>query len=233
MCGVPYHARDNYLRKLVEAGMRVAICDQVSDPVPGKIVEREITHIVSPGTIADLQMLDAKRNNFLAAIFGDVKSGTFGFGFLDLTTGDFRVTELADHKSLHDELARVQPTEVLVSDEQEELFRNLRGLVSRDGYSFLLDQAVFALREHFKVQSLDGFGCDGMNAAVCAAGAILHYLKNELRRSLGQCHPPPGLSEFRVHDSSMRQRRRISSWYPSAGAARRGTRHCSGRSIAR
>lgn len=183
MCGIPFHAADNYVRKLITAGRRVAICDQVSEPQPGKIVQREITHIVSPGTISDLQMLDAKRNNFLAAIHAD-KKGRHGFAFLDLTTGDFRITELADERELADELARVQPSEVLVSEDQAAGFRELTGLVSRDGYTFLHDQAYYALRQHFKVQSLDGFGCEGMPAAVCAAGALIHYLQHELRRPL-------------------------------------------------
>jgi DNA mismatch repair protein MutS len=183
MCGIPFHAAENYIRKLLKAGRRVAVCDQVSEPQPGKIVDREVTHIVSPGTVADLQMLDSKRNNFLASICAGEK-GCFGFAFIDLTTGEFRLTEVAGEKELADELARVQPAEVLVPEESAERFRDLRGLVSRDGYTFLIDQARFALREQFKVQSLDGFGCENLDAAVCAAGAIVHYLRHELRRSL-------------------------------------------------
>lgn len=183
MCGIPYHAAEGYIRRLVKAGRRVAICDQVSEPQKGQIVQREITHIVSPGTTGDSQMLDARRNNFLAAIHVQSK-GNCGFAFVDLTTGDFRLTELADENALADELARVQPAEVLVSEEQAGQFRELRGLVPRDAYTFLFEQASFTLRDHFKVQSLDGFGCEAMPAAIGAAGAILHYLKNELRRSL-------------------------------------------------
>jgi DNA mismatch repair protein MutS len=186
MCGIPHHAADNYIRRLLRAGKRVAICDQVSEPQKGQIVQREITHIVSPGTIADLHMLDAKRNNFLAAIYAGAvgKKAGFGFAFIDLTTGDFRLTELDGEKELADELARVLPTEVLVSEEQAGQFRDVRGVVARDGYTFLPEQARFTLREHFKVQSLEGFGCEEMLAAVGAAGAILHYLKTEMRRSL-------------------------------------------------
>jgi DNA mismatch repair protein MutS len=184
MCGIPFHALDNYMRRLIRAGKRVAICDQISEPVKGQIVERGITHIVSPGSVADIQMLDAKRNNFLAAIVADAKSHVFGFAFVDLTTGEFRLTELTGDHELADELARVQPAEVLVSEEQAALFREVRGTVARDGYTFLYEQAVFTLREQFQVQSLDGFGCETMPTAVCAAGAIVHYLKTELRRSL-------------------------------------------------
>src|SRR5437763_977503 len=107
MCGIPYHAAEGYIRRLIKAGRRVAICDQVSEPQPGKIVDREITHIVSPGTVADLQMLDARRNNFLAAICTAPPSRSgpspIGFAFVDLMTGDFRLTELADEQELSDE----------------------------------------------------------------------------------------------------------------------------------
>lgn len=186
MCGIPHHAAESYIRRLIKAGKRVAVCDQISEAQKGQIVQREITHIVSPGTVADLRMLDAKRNNFLAAIYAGVvgKKEGFGFAFIDLTTGDFRLTELADEKELADELARIQPAEVLVCEEQAARFHDVRGLTARDGYTFLREQAHYTLREHFKVQSLEGFGCEEMSAAVGAAGAILHYLKNELRRSL-------------------------------------------------
>ena len=182
MAGVPHHALDGYIRRLVKAGKRVAICDQVSEPKAGQIVQREVTHIVSPGTVGDVNMLDAKRNNFLAALHPGAKGG-HGFAFLDLTTGDFRLTELADDQALADEIARVQPAELLVAEESSERYRDLARTVPRDGYTFLPEQAFFTLREHFKVQSLDGFGCAEMPAAIAAAGAILQYLK-ELRRSL-------------------------------------------------
>lgn len=184
MCGIPFHAADGYVRKLIQAGRRVAICDQIGEPQKGQIVQREVTQIISPGTVADMQLLDDKRNNFLAAIRARDKEPGFGFAFIDLTTGEFRVTELADERELADELARVQPAEVLVAEEQAGRFRDVRGLVVRDGYTFLFDQAFHTLREHFKVQSLDGFGASEMPAAVGAAGAILHYLATELRRSL-------------------------------------------------
>ena len=189
MAGVPSHALDSYVRRLIKAGKRVAICDQTSEPKPGQIVQREVTHVVSPGTVADLSMLDAKRNNFLAAVHpapprgGKGSACGHGFAFLDLTTGDFRITELADDAALADELARVQPAELLVAEENAARYAEHGRAQSRDGYTFLPEQAFFTLREHFKVQSLDGFGCAEMPAAIAAAGAILQYLK-ELRRSL-------------------------------------------------
>lgn len=183
MCGIPFHAAEGYLRKLVGAGMRVAVCDQVSEPQPGKIVKREVTQVISPATISDLQMLDAARNNFLAAVHPDPKRG-FGFAYIDLMTGEFRLTELADRRELEDELARVRPSEILVSEPGAEALGDLKGLVVREGYCFLHDQAYHALREQFRVQALDGFGCEELHAAVCAAGAIVYYLRHELRRSL-------------------------------------------------
>ena len=183
MCGVPYHAAETYIAKLIRAGRRVAICDQVSEPQPGKIVQRQVTQIISPGTVSDINLLDAKRNNYLAAV--NEKNGLFGFAFIDLSTGEFRITELADEAAFQDELTRVAPAEVLVSEERMEAFGDITGAVACDGYAFLMEQAYFALRDHFKVQSLDGFGCQEMEVAVGAAGAILHYLKNQLRRQTG------------------------------------------------
>ncbi len=183
MCGIPYHAADNYVAKLLKAGRRVAICDQVSDPQPGKIVERALTQVISPGTVSDINLLDARKNNFLAGINPTGKQ--FGFAYVDLSTGEFRITELENKNALADELVRISPSEILVSDQYPDAFPNFPGRVEYDGYSFLFDQAYFTLREHFKVQSLDGFGCMDMTAAVGAAGAVLHYLQNQLRRQIG------------------------------------------------
>ena len=185
MCGVPYHAAEGYMAKLIKAGKRAAICDQVGEAVPGRIVQREVTQIISPGTISDMNLLEAKRNNYLAAIFE--KEERYGFAFVDLSTGEFRLTEVENLAQLEDELARVCPTEVLISDEQVDQIGVVTATISTrcDGYTFAMDQAVFALRTHFQVQSLDGFGCSDMPAAVGAAGAILHYLKNGLRRQIG------------------------------------------------
>src|SRR6185369_7622113 len=118
MCGVPYHAAQTYIAQLVKAGRRVAIRDQTSEPRPGKIVSRDITPILSAGTVSDLDLLEAKRANYLGAVCAD--DGVFGFAYADLSTGEFRLTEARDRQSLLDELARVGPAELLVSDEQKE-----------------------------------------------------------------------------------------------------------------
>src|SRR5881397_2212923 len=182
MCGVPYHAAQTYIAKLIKAGRRVAICDQTSELQPGKIVSRDITQIISAGTVSDLDLLEAKRANYLGAVYVDDR--VFGFAYADLTTGEFRLTQLQDRQALLDELARVSPSELLVSDEQKTQFKEITGALGYDSYAFLLEQAIFTLCEHFKTKSLDGFGCTHMPQAVAAAGAIVHYLKHSLRRKI-------------------------------------------------
>jgi len=182
MCGVPYHAAQSYIAKLIKAGKRVAICDQTSEPQPGKIVSRDITQIITAGTVSELNLLDAKRANYLGAIF--LHENVYGFAYADLTTGEFRLSQSPTRQALLDELARVGPSELLVSDVQESEFKELDRRLSYDGYAFLPEQAIFTLCEHFKTKSLDGFGCGQMPAAVAAAGAIIHYLRHQLRRKI-------------------------------------------------
>jgi DNA mismatch repair protein MutS len=202
MCGVPYHAAQNYIAKLIKAGKRVAICDQTSEPQPGKIVDRDITQIISAGTVSELNLLEAKRANYLGAIYRD--QDAYGFAYADLTTGEFRLVQLRDRQSLLDELTRVSPSELLVSDEQKGQFGELELTIGYDSYAFLPEQASFTLCEHFKTKALDGFGCGQMPAAVGAAGAIVHYLKHQLRRKIDhltglRCDAP---SEFVVLDAA-------------------------------
>src|SRR5213082_584706 len=182
MCGVPYHAAPSYIAKLIKAGRRVAICDQTSEPQPGKIVSRDITQIISAGTVSELNLLEAKRANYLGAVYAD--NDSFGFAYADLTTGEFRLMQLQDRQSLLDALARVSPSELLVSAEQKESLGQIDHAIEYDSYAFLPEHASFTLCEHFQVKSLDGFGCAQMPQAVAAAGAIVHYLKHQLRRKI-------------------------------------------------
>ena len=188
MCGVPYHAAQNYIAKLIKAGKRVAICDQTSEPQPGRIVTRDITQIISAGTVSELGLLEAKRGNYLAAIYEHESANpartNLGFAYADLTTGEFRLMQLSSQAALADELARVGPSEILVSEEQRDRFSAIEHSLGHDSYAFLPEQATFTLCEHFKTKSLDGFGCADMPAAVGAAGAIVHYLKHHLRRKI-------------------------------------------------
>ncbi len=182
MCGMPYHAAQSYIAKLIKAGRRVAICDQTSEPQLGKIVSRDITQIISAGTVSDLDLLESKRANYLGAVFFD--SGVFGFAYADLTTGEFRLMQLNNKGALLDALARVSPSELLASDQQLQQFAQIPGTLAYDHYAFLPDNALFTLCEHFKVKSLDGFGCTSLPQAIAAAGAIIHYLKHQLRRKI-------------------------------------------------
>src|SRR6187401_202098 len=183
MCGVPYHAAQGYIRRLIKAGRRVAVCDQMSEPQPGrKIVDREVTQIITAGTVSELSWLDAKRANYLGAIYAD--GHAFGFAYADLSTGEFRLAQPQDRQSLHDQIARVSPAELLISSEQKAQTGEIDHALEYDSYAFLPEQAIFTLCEHFKVKSLDGFGCAQMPAAVAAAGAIVHYLKHQLRRKI-------------------------------------------------
>lgn len=182
MCGVPYHAAQTYIARLIKGGKRVAICDQTSEPQPGRIVAREITQIITAGTIAEWDLLEAKRANYLAAIYQDKE--VIGLAYAELTTGEFRVQELMSENALADELVRLRPAELLVSEEQQDRFKTFEHVLLYDSYAFLPEQGTFSLCQHFRTKSLDGFGCTGMSAAVGAAGAIIHYLKHQLQRKI-------------------------------------------------
>ncbi len=181
MCGVPHHAGQGYIAKLVGAGIRVAIGEQTSVPQAGKLVEREISQIISAGTVNDINLLDDTKHNYIAAVYYCAKS--FGLACADHTTGEFTVAEFSDQAQLEDELHRLKPSELVYADDQEAMFGTLAHGMSYDGYAFLYDQAHHQLCEHFKVKALDGFGCQNLPTAISAAGGILHYLSFQLRRS--------------------------------------------------
>jgi len=184
MCGVPHHAAQGYIAKLIKANKRVAIAEQTTTPEPGKIVEREIAQIISASTVDDLSLLDDTRHNYLAAVYqgGTAKKPIYGLAYTDHTTGEFTVAEFNDLQQLEDELTRIRPSELLISDHQISQLGHLLNHLPYDSYCFLIDQALHLLKEQFKVQSLDGFGCSEMPSALSAAGGILHYLTYQLRR---------------------------------------------------
>ncbi|MGB7748287.1 MAG: DNA mismatch repair protein MutS [Verrucomicrobiia bacterium] len=186
MCGLPHHAANSYIGRLLRAGRKVAICDQLEDARPGKLVKREVTQILSPGTHFDERMLVAERNNFLAAICPAGK--TFGLALVDLTTGDFMTTELEAGPALLTELERLRPAEIIYPGEAAALRDLLRDsfkiLNGYDDWTFAPETALYTVRDHFKVASLDGFGLKDRTAAIGAAGAALHYLTQHLRRDV-------------------------------------------------
>ena len=166
MCGVPHHALNAYLAKLIRAGKTAALVDQVEDPKTAKgLVRRDITRIVTPGTVTEDGLLDETVNNYVAAVSG------LGLALLDLATGEFGVEQYPTQEKLDEALERYNPAEMLVPDET-------------NAWTFSPDAALDCLTRHFKVLSLDGFGLTGKTELICAAGALLHYVGTTLRHSL-------------------------------------------------
>ncbi len=197
MCGIPHHAAEGYIARIIRAGKRVAICDQLEEAGESKgIIKRDITQILSPGTVMADRYLAAHQNNFIVSICPDSSNapGDFacGLALLDITTGDFRLTELPDTRSLISELKRVGPAELLIPSDHPDLAGRLSDYSSKfsphDAWAFEHETAFFALRDLFKTQSLDGFGCQEMKCAIRAAGAMVHYLQTQLRRPLNHVH---------------------------------------------
>ena len=186
MCGLPHHAANNYIARILRAGRKVAICDQTEDARPGQLTKREVTQILSPGTHFDERMLVAERNNFLAAVNPSGK--VFGLALVDLTTGDFLTTELENDAALLAELERLRPAEIIFPTEATSLRDLLHGafqiLSGYDDWTFAPETAFYTVKEQFKVASLDGFGLKDKTAAIGAAGGALHYLTQNLRRDV-------------------------------------------------
>jgi Mismatch repair ATPase (MutS family) len=188
MCGIPFHAANSYIGRLLKAGRKVAICEQLEEAKPGQLVKREVTQILSPGTHFDERMLAAERNNFLAAICPSGK--VFGLALADLTTGDFLTTEVESESALLTELERLRPAEIIFPEATSRVRELLTGsfpiLNGYEDWVFASETALFTVRDHFKVATLDGFGLKDRNAAIGAAGGILHYLTQHLRRNVAQ-----------------------------------------------
>jgi DNA mismatch repair protein MutS len=196
MCGVPYHAADGYVAKLIRAGFKIAICDQMEQPGPGKkIVRREVVRVITPGTATDVAVLDARENNFLAAVAKHASGSPVGLAYVDLSTGEFQATEFSGasaDEDLRDELQLLHPRETLLPRPQQ-LFETAKtslldgtgGVESRlEDWIFQYDYADRVLREQFGVAELTGFGLDAHPQAIAAAGAIIHYLReNATHRS--------------------------------------------------
>ena len=194
MCGVPYHAADGYIARLIRAGFKIAICDQMELPSPGKkLVRREVVRVITPGTATDVAVLDARENNFLASVAKHPSGSPVGVAFIDLSTGEFQATEFSGagaDEALRDELQLLRPRETLLPRPQQlfetsktSLLEGTGGVESRlDEWIFQFDYADRILREQFGVAELTGFGLDGHAQALCAAGAIVHYLRENAAR---------------------------------------------------
>jgi DNA mismatch repair protein MutS len=197
LAGFPHHALDNYLPKLVKAGYRVAVCEQLEDPKYSKgIVKRDVIEVVTPGANFSEKLLDHKTNNFLAAIY--IKDNVCGFSFCDVSTGEFATSEIL-LKNLHEQIDIINPTEILISKrEKEQVYKELdynpdatfneqknKFLFTKvDDWIFNLDYAKEVLTNHFGTQSLKGFGIDEMKEGIIAAGCIMNYLNETQKNNL-------------------------------------------------
>ncbi|MCL6590312.1 MAG: DNA mismatch repair protein MutS [Firmicutes bacterium] len=191
MCGVPYHAVSGYLAKLLGKGYKVAICEQIEDPKAAKgIVERAVVRVVTPGTVIEEQLLKDKLNNYLAAI---VLEGNFwGVAYVDLSTGDFRATQIPKNQtqSLFTELTRIKPAELIIPEKDQQTLNQMTQLsdtiiTKLHSGIFQQERAYRILTDHFKVQNLSAFGCEEKPAAVICAGAVMQYLRDTQKNSLG------------------------------------------------
>ena len=214
MCGIPYHAVDSYLNKMVSEGYKVAICEQMEDPKQAKgIVKREVIRIVTPGTNLNMQALEEGKNNYIMSIayFSD----KIGVSFADVTTGEYRLTEIADTKKLMDEIAKLLPVEIIcndafmVSDMDMDTLKNRFGITVYhiDSWHFEETSCKKTLQEHFHISSLTGLGIEDFPAGIIAAGALLQYLYETQKISLSHMtHLDPYISsKYMLLDSSTRR----------------------------
>ncbi len=189
MAGIPFHAADNYLAKLVRAGESVAICEQIGDPAKAKgPVERQVVRVVTPGTVTDEILLDERQDNVLTAVTG--ADQRFGLATLDMSSGQLRLTEVDGETALRDELARINPAELLVNEiyHGAPWHSERRGVRMLAPWHYEADTARRQLTSQLKTQDLAGFGCDDMHLAIGAAGGLLHYAKDTQRSALPHIH---------------------------------------------
>ena len=185
MCGVPHHAAEGYLAKLVKQGVSVAICEQIGDPETSKgPVERAVMRVLTPGTLTDEALLDDRADSLLAAI--DFRDNQFGLATLDMSSGRFQLLQLNTDEELHNELQRLNPVEVLVSED----LANIACIDQRSGlrrcppWEFEIDSAKRLLNKQFGTHDLSGFGCDHLPVGITAAGCLLQYAKDTQRNAL-------------------------------------------------
>jgi DNA mismatch repair protein MutS len=182
MCGIPYHAADRYLAKIVENGESVAICEQIGDPATSKgPVERKVVRLITPGTLSDEALLKEFQDQLLAALWQD--GASYGIAALDVSSGRFTVLEAAGESSMLAELNRLNPAELLVA----ETLPLHPGLRKRPGWDFDYDTALRSLTRQFGTDGLDGFGCAHMRLAIQAAGCVLNYARETQHSELAHC----------------------------------------------
>ena len=214
MCGVPYHAVDSYLNKLVTKGYKVAIVEQVEDPATAKgIVKREVVRIVTPGTNLNTSALDETKNNYLMSIV--CVENCFGIAIVDITTGDFFVTEVENNRELLDEIYKFMPSEIICNDaflltgiDIDDLKNRLNiTLFQLESWYFDDDMCKKALTDHFKVYDLSALGIDNYDVGTNAAGALMQYLTETQKNSLSHLTQiiPYSTNKFMILDTSTRR----------------------------
>ena len=185
MAGIPYHAAEGYIARLVRAGQSIAICEQMGDPATSKgPIDRQVVRIVTPGTLSDDAYLEDRRDNLLVAIYHHKQH--FGFSSLDISSGRFAVSELNSPEALQGELQRLRPAEVLISEDFPftDLLEGFTGIRRQGPWLFEPDTARRVITQQLQVRDLTGFGCEDMHLAVCAAGCLLQYARETQRTAL-------------------------------------------------
>lgn len=221
MCGIPYHAADSYIARLVKQAHKVAICEQVEDPRLAKgIVKREIIRVITPGTLISQNVLNKAQNNYLCAVYQPGVKGC-GLAVADLSTGEFNVTELENLKTLLSELTRLMPAELLLSArlrQDERIVLDIRqrtqsALSDADEWTFDYAVAYDKLISHFNIQNLRGFGCEDMPLAISAAGAALHYMEQTQKTNLVHINrlKPYSTKKFMLLDSAAQRNLELTS----------------------
>ncbi len=210
MCGVPYHAAATYIARLVKEGLKVAVCEQIEDPNDSKgIVGRAVTRVITPGVTIDDELLDPRTNNFIASVsFGPRVSG---LAYMDVSTGEFRAAEFSGAEEIRDEIRRIHPLELIVSDGAEDRLGSedlrVKKLTPVPKYGYKPDTAAETLTRHFGTTSLEGFGLGELKEAVKAAGALLGYIKSTQKSELSHIKKcvPYSTGEYLIIDHSTRR----------------------------
>lgn len=217
MCGVPYHAADGYIAKLIEKGYKVAICEQTQEAHEAKgLVERQVLRVITPGTVIEDSILDEKTNNYLLSLFRDDQ--VYGLSGVDVSTGEFFISEITTgnvNDKLMNELSRIHPSEILINESLQLDSDLLNAIKARyeayitpyQEWAYQRANAYRTLLEHFKVQSLEVYSCDDMEYGICAAGALLAYLTETQKSALGHINFIKVLSDkdYMVLDDTARR----------------------------
>ena len=191
MCGVPHHAARSYIARLIDKGYKVAVCDQIEDPAKAKgLVKRDVVRVITPGMIIENELLDERSNNYVLAI--KCRDELTGLAFLDISTGAFRITESRDADVIIEEIQRISPSEILLpeSSKADPDFLPIASILTETSLSYLDDRefefkrSYKRLTDQFKTISLEGFGCENWKAGICAAGAVVFYIRETQKQKL-------------------------------------------------